>query len=126
MTIENEHGSFANNVILEDLDDGNIWKLHSPLVFVYNADNNPVIIRVPKGFRTDLASVPWVFRWLFPKHGKYTRAAVLHDYLYSISYKKRKKCDKILEIAMLCLGCPKWKAKVFRLACNIGGKGGWK
>ena len=32
-------------------------------------------------FKTDLASVPRVMTWLFPRYGQYTKAAVLHDYL---------------------------------------------
>jgi len=32
-------------------------------------------------FNTDLASVPRVMTWLFPRYGQYTKAAVLHDYL---------------------------------------------
>jgi hypothetical protein len=32
-------------------------------------------------FLTDLASVPRSLTWLFPRYGKYTKAAVLHDYL---------------------------------------------
>ena len=41
-------------------------------------------IRVPKGFRTDFASVPFGFRWLVPVVGKLGKAAVLHDFLYSV------------------------------------------
>jgi Protein of unknown function (DUF1353) len=36
---------------------------------------------VPAGFRTDFASVPRVAVWLFPRFGRYTLAAVLHDWL---------------------------------------------
>ena len=32
-------------------------------------------------FSTDLASVPRSLTWLFPRYGKYTKAAVVHDYL---------------------------------------------
>ncbi|MGH8986581.1 MAG: DUF1353 domain-containing protein [Acidimicrobiia bacterium] len=32
-------------------------------------------------FKTDLASVPRVMTWLFPRYGQYSKAAVLHDYL---------------------------------------------
>ncbi len=32
-------------------------------------------------FRTDLASVPRSFTWLFPRYGRYTKAAVVHDFL---------------------------------------------
>jgi hypothetical protein len=32
-------------------------------------------------FSTDLASVPRSLTWLFPRYGRYTKAAVLHDFL---------------------------------------------
>jgi hypothetical protein len=35
---------------------------------------------VPSGFYTDFASVPRLFRSLFPSIGKWTQAAVLHDW----------------------------------------------
>jgi hypothetical protein len=37
---------------------------------------------VPKGMRTDFASVPRAFVWFLPRYGRYTRAAILHDYLW--------------------------------------------
>ena len=43
--------------------------------------NFPII--VPKGFRTDGASIPLVLRPFFERYGKNTEAAVIHDYLYS-------------------------------------------
>ena len=39
----------------------------------------PATVGAP--FETDLASVPRFLTWLFPRYGKYTKAAVLHDYL---------------------------------------------
>ena len=41
----------------------------------------PII--VPKGFRTDGASIPLVLRPFFERYGKNTEAAVIHDFLYS-------------------------------------------
>jgi len=40
---------------------------------------------IPKGFKTDGASIPKIFWSLFgcPFVGKYVKAAILHDYLYS-------------------------------------------
>jgi hypothetical protein len=35
---------------------------------------------VPVGFITDFASVPTVVQWLIPSYGKYTLAAIIHDY----------------------------------------------
>lgn len=61
------------------------------------------LIDIPKGFITDLASIPKMFRNIFNTYGKnYTRAAVIHDYLYAQGYKmgiNRKQADEIfLEI----------------------------
>lgn len=36
---------------------------------------------VDAGFVTDFASVPQVVTWLIPSYGKYTLAAIVHDYL---------------------------------------------
>src|SRR6266496_2328748 len=37
---------------------------------------------VPAGQTTDFASVPRVFAWFIPPYGRYTRPAILHDYLW--------------------------------------------
>lgn len=71
------------------------------------------LIDIPKGFITDLASVPKIFRNLLNSYGKnYTRAAVVHDYLYSHGYKmgiKRKEADRIFLEIMKERGVPLWK-----------------
>lgn len=53
------------------------WELLEDLVYEGHYER----FVVPAGFTTDFASVPWVFTWLVPRYGVYTRAAVLHDYL---------------------------------------------
>ena len=64
------------------------------------------VIRVPKGFRTDYASVPRIFRNIINSYGKHGRAAVVHDWLYSSQCKidvTREEADKIfLEIMKEC------------------------
>jgi hypothetical protein len=37
---------------------------------------------VPRETDTDFASVPRAFVWFLPRYGRYTRAAILHDYLW--------------------------------------------
>ncbi len=39
---------------------------------------------VPVGFLTDFASVPAIVVWLIPKYGKYTLAAILHDWFCAV------------------------------------------
>ena len=91
--------------------------------FEYHVGQCPSIqvIRVPKGFRTDLASVPRPFRWLFPKSGKYNQAAVLHDWMCKFFYgTHRERCEIFLE-AMEVLEVPKWKRVLMYWAVRVGG-----
>lgn len=41
-----------------------------------------VEVPVPAGFITDLASVPYILRWILPPDGRYAKAAVVHDFMY--------------------------------------------
>lgn len=63
------------------------WRLTKPLTFA-NQNNNRVFT-VPANFETDLASVPWFARWLLPQHGRYTKAAVIHDCMIFDGYDRR-------------------------------------
>jgi hypothetical protein len=54
-----------------------LWTVVAPLVYHGRRDT----FVVPAGFRTDFASVPRVVVWLIPRFGRYTMAAVLHDWL---------------------------------------------
>jgi hypothetical protein len=57
-------------------------------------------VNVPKGFVTDLASVP-AFRWgAYPPTGRYAYAAIVHDYLYWTQTLTQKESDDILKAAM--------------------------
>ena len=64
------------------------------------------LVTVPKGFKTDYASVPRVFRNIINSYGKHGRAAVVHDWLYSSKCTldvTREEADKIfLEIMKEC------------------------
>ncbi len=58
----------------------NDWELLKELVYQGNRDS----FVVPVGMGTDFASVPRPFVWFIPRYGKYTRAAILHDYLWRV------------------------------------------
>ena len=64
------------------------------------------LVTVPKGFKTDYASVPRIFRNIINSSGKHGRAAVVHDWLYSSKCTldvTREEADKIfLEIMKEC------------------------
>jgi hypothetical protein len=61
--------------------DWRLWRLEQPLVYEVGALGSGRRIVVPAGFETDGASVPRLFWALLPTWGKYSRAAVIHDYL---------------------------------------------
>jgi Protein of unknown function (DUF1353) len=57
--------------------DADRWALVDELVYQGRRDR----FVVPAGFRTDFATVPALVRWLVPRFGTYTLAAILHDWL---------------------------------------------
>lgn len=62
-------------------------------------------IVVPKGFITDGASIPRLF-WVIigsPFTGRYSRAALVHDYLYHTQQYTRSRSDRIFLEAMKTL-----------------------
>lgn len=52
------------------------------------------------GFETDFASVPKSLQWLYTPQGKYSRSAVLHDYLYSLPNFPKELADDMFFRAM--------------------------
>ncbi|MEX0874636.1 MAG: DUF1353 domain-containing protein [Actinomycetota bacterium] len=67
----------SSDVAVKQIGDDN-WELLAPLTYKGNTDT----FRMPKGMQTDFASVPRMFVWFIPRYGKYTKAAILHDYLW--------------------------------------------
>ena len=95
----------------------------------YSYDINGYIITVPKGFITDLASVPRSFWTIFPPFGVYTPAAVIHDFLYS-EYNatgiNRTLSDKIFLFIMRELGVGFFKSKTMYRGVRLFGETSWK
>lgn len=70
---------------------------------VYELNESRIFV-VPKGFKTDFASIPRIFWTIIAPLGKHTLPAVLHDFLYTEGYKigiSRKEADKIFYKAMI-------------------------
>ncbi|MGL6245659.1 DUF1353 domain-containing protein [Pseudomonas sp.] len=64
------------------------------------------LFSIPVGFRTDLASIPWIVRWVpgFSVNGQHRLAAILHDYLYTIQDRDRAAADALFLEAMEACG----------------------
>ena len=57
-------------------------------------------VSVPRGFVTDLATIPRVFFSLLRPDGDYAHAAIVHDYLYWNQEVDRTTADHIFKLAM--------------------------
>jgi hypothetical protein len=67
---------FESDVVVREIG-ADTWKLVEPIRYRGNTQH----FEVPAGFETDFASVPTAFVWLVPKYGRYTKSAILHDFL---------------------------------------------
>lgn len=113
--------SFTTSLTLKVLDDGT-FVTTSAFEYYTNIYSPQVTVVVPAGTTTDFASTPWFMHWIFPPTGKYSKAAVLHDYLYSNGMFPRKDCDYIFLEAMEVLGVPRWKRKLMFEAVRLFGR----
>lgn len=95
----------------------------------YLYDINGYTLKIPKGFQTDGASTPLVLRPFYPAFGKYTEAAVVHDYLYS-EYNdtgiNRTLADKIFNFIMKELKISRLTRRKFYIAVRCFGSLSWK
>lgn len=80
---------------------------------------------IPKGFLTDFASVPRALWPIFPPHGKYTRAAVFHDWLYQFGPLSRLEADRAFLEAMQSLDVPLLQRRLMYRGVRLGGGRAW-
>lgn len=95
----------------------------------YSRRINNFSITVPKNFKTDLASIPAPARVFFKTFGKYTNAAVVHDFLYSelnATGINRVLADKIFLHLMREDGVSKVSSSLMYRAVRSFGELSWK
>lgn len=79
--------------------DGVYWVLWEELIYNVGATDHSIV--VPAGFVTDFASVPQIFWSLgLGPTGRYTKAAIVHDYLYWTQSCTREQSDQLFLLAM--------------------------
>lgn len=109
----------GSEVDVRQIDDQD-WEVLRALVYHATRED----FEVPVGEHTDFASVPRVFVWFIPRYGRYTKAAILHDYLcskvvpaHTIS---RIEADGIFRQAMRELGVPFLRRWIMWAAVRLG------
>ena len=92
--------SFTSPLIVSPMADGKNWKLLRRFTYRLGSRYSRKMLNVPNGFVTDFASVPRIFFFL-PDWATYSKAPVLHDWLYKCRVTNRKRADDIFLEAML-------------------------
>jgi hypothetical protein len=114
-----------HELTMTPLPDGKNWKLLKP----YRRHIcNGFEVNIPAGFITDLASVPRLFWRIFPPYGKYTKAAIVHDYLYRTSeiMVTRKQADRYMVLLMKEDNVPFLSRWTMYISLRIFAKFAWK
>ncbi|RNM06860.1 DUF1353 domain-containing protein [Dickeya undicola] len=104
--------------------DSHDWVLMEDIT--YQIGESGHTITVPKGFVTDFASIPKTL-WSFglSQHGPYSKAAIIHDYLYWSQGCTKEQADNILAIAMKESGVSEKTATIIYIGVRLGGKSSW-
>lgn len=115
---------FATPLLISPCPDGRTWTLEEELVYQSGDQDGGMTIVAPKGMITDFASTPRFLWPIFPPFGKYSQAAVLHDYIYNAPGLdiSRKRADAIFLEAMAASGVPGWKRTVMYLGVRLFGR----
>lgn len=113
---------FTTPLVLEMLPNRQ-WSVYEKFEYHVGQLGSGIVIRVPKGFKTDLASIPRIFWAILPPHGYYGKAAVIHDYCYVEAIDSKGWADIVFLEAMSVLGIPHWKRCVMYCAVRLFGRG---
>lgn len=81
-------------------------------------------VDVPRGFITDLASIPQALRNVFNVNGRSRKAAVLHDYLYctrGLGRLSRAECDALFLDALSDCSVDALQRRLMWAGVRVGG-----
>ena len=90
-------------------------------------ENRLMSLEIPKGFRTDLASIPWWLKWLpflDPTDPKY-RMAVIHDAMYAMQEVYREDADMVFRSGLKADGVGIWIRMAMYYGVRLGGRKAW-
>lgn len=118
----------SRNLTLTSLPSGE-WRTCEEVIY----DNGLVVIGVPKGTVTDLASIPRMLRWFVSNDDRrIIRPAIVHDWLYSrlgemtdLTF-SRSQVDLLFYEMLRVEGIGWVKARLMWLAVRAGGWALWK
>ncbi|MCW5223489.1 DUF1353 domain-containing protein [Verminephrobacter aporrectodeae subsp. tuberculatae] len=101
------------------------WQLLTAFEYHVGALPGATVIRIPAGTITDLASVPRLLWAIFPPHGRYAKAAIVHDYLYKEAIGSKAFADQVFLEAMQVLDVPRWRRVLMYWTVCLFGRGNY-
>lgn len=116
--------SFTTPADLRMLDDYR-WQVLAPFEYHVGSYPSDTVISVPAGTVTDLATVPRLLWAVFPPHGRYAKAAIIHDYLYEQAIGSKAYADRTFLEAMTVLGVPSLTRAVMYWSVRLFGRGNY-
>jgi len=117
---------FLDELYVRPLPDGKLWEVTEGFRYETVIDNLECIITVPKGFLTDFGSIPRAFWMVLPPWGRYGKACVVHDWLYSAKVCSRGEADRVFLEAMKELGVSHRTRTIIYSAVRMFGWIGWR
>lgn len=117
--------SFTTPADLRMLDDYR-WQVLAPFEYHVGSYPSGTVISVPTGTVTDLATVPRLLWALFPPHGRYAKAAIVHDYLYAQAIGSKAYADRTFLEAMEVLGVSRFTRMVMYWTVRLFGRGNYR
>lgn len=118
--------NFSSPLIVQVMDNGKTFKLVEPFSYRFKGNKWATVITAQVGFISDFASIPRLVRIIIPKLGKYTEAAVIHDFSYQYPSSSRKKADVIFLAGMRDSGVVFWKRYLMYWSVRLFGWLAWK
>lgn len=82
-------------------------------------------IWVPRMYHCDSASIPRALWGIYPSWGRWNRAAVVHDWLYSVQVTTRGEADSVFLDALEVCGVPLIRRKLFYRSVRMFGRCRW-
>lgn len=111
---------FPDKLVLVYLEDEE-WLVKHP----YTCSWDGGAITVPKGFSTDLSSIPRIFRSIIPVVGEQNGPSVIHDYCYVTKWRSRKESDRLFYEGCKAAGVHWLRRQILFSAIRLGGWAVW-
>ena len=100
----------------------NPFKIELIKPFYYRTEDG-ILIKVPKGFRSDGLSVPKMFHWFQSPFGFGLEAGIIHDFILETKEIEMSflEADEVFEECLDALGVGWFRRHILKLATDING-----